>query len=156
MDMREAMDALDARILEILRADARTPNLRMARRLGVSEGTVRNRIRRMVANRTIRAFTVDGEENGIRAIVLVRTRPDRTPAVVRAIRGLAVDRFETSGPYDVAALLRCEDMEHLNTSVDQIRAIRGVVETQTLIALASDGHQTGHGTRGRIHLPRDS
>lgn len=146
------MDVLDAKILEILRVDARTPNLRIARRLGVTEGTVRNRIRRMIATRTIRAFTVDAEEIAIRAWILVRTRPDRTASVVRSIRGLAVEIFETSGAYDVAALLRCEDMEHLNTRVDQIRAIRGVLETQTLVAMASGIHGA-RGVRGRIRRP---
>ena len=147
------MDALDARILEILRADARTPNVAIARRLGVTEGTVRNRIRSMVANRTIRAFTVDAEESATLAIVLVRTRPDRTAAVVRALRGLAKEIFETSGSYDVAALVRCEDVEHLNTTVDQVRAIRGVTETQTLVALVSDTGRTTRGIRGRLRPP---
>jgi len=147
------MDALDRRILEILRADARTPNVAIAGRLGVTEGTVRNRIRRMVADRTIRSFTVDAEEDGSRALVLIRTRTDRTPSVVRALRGLAKDLFETSGLYDIAVLLRCEDMEHLNTTVDQIRAIRGVVETHTLVALTSKSGQSSSGVRGRPRPP---
>jgi DNA-binding Lrp family transcriptional regulator len=80
---------------------------------------------------------VDAEESATRGLVLIRTRPDRTAAVVRALQGVAEEVFETSGQYDIAALLRCEDMEHLNTRVDQVRAIRGVTGTQTLIALAS-------------------
>lgn len=147
------MDGLDARILEILRHDARTSNVTMAKALGVTEGTVRHRIRRMVANRTIRRFTVDAEEIATRGIVLIRTEPNRTPSVVRALRGLADGTFETSGPYDIAALLRCEDIEHLNTTVDQIRAIRGVVETQTLVALLSDARRTPQGVRGRLRPP---
>lgn len=140
------MDALDVRILEVLRAEARTPNVAIANELGVTEGTVRNRIRRMLADRTIRAFTVDAEESATRGLVLIRTRPDRTAAVVRALRGVAQEVFETSGPYDIAALLRCEDMEHLNNRVDQVRAIRGVTETQTLIALASSSARRSRGT----------
>jgi Lrp/AsnC family transcriptional regulator of lysine biosynthesis len=140
------MDALDVRILEILRAEARTPNVVIAEELGVTEGTVRNRVRRMLADRTIRAFTVDAEESATRGLVLIRTRPDRTAAVVRALQGVAEEVFETSGPYDIAALLRCEDMEHLNTRVDEVRAIRGVTETQTLIALASKSARRSRGT----------
>jgi len=147
------MDALDWKILEILRADARAPNVVIARRLRVTEGTVRNRIRRMVADRTIRSFTVDAEENGSRALVLIRTQTDRTPSVVRALRGLATDLFETAGSYDIAALLRCEDIEHLNTTIDQIRAIRGVVETHTLVALASTLGRSSSGARGRLRPP---
>ena len=148
------MDPLDVRILEILRAEARTPNVTIAKKLGVTEGTVRNRIRRMLANRTIRAFTVDAEESATRGLVLIRTRPDRTATVVRSLRGVAEEVFETSGPYDIAALLRCEDMEHLNTSVDQVRAIRGVTETETLIALAFNSSRTSRGSHRPSGGPR--
>ncbi len=132
------MDRLDAKIIEILRSDSRTPNVEIADKLGVTEGTVRNRIRRMVADRTIRGFTVDAVESGGRAILLIKTKADRTAFVVRAVQALALEIFEMAGPYDVAILLRCEDIDHLNTNVDQIRAIRGVMETQTLVALASN------------------
>ncbi len=132
------MDALDQSILEILRRDARTPNVAIAEKLRVTEGTVRNRIRRMLAHGVIRGFTVEAVESGLRAVVLVRTRPDRTPSVVRRLRPFAKDIFEMSGPYDVALYLRCEDLEHLNTTVDQVRAIPGVVETQTLVALKAE------------------
>ncbi len=148
-----SMDALDAKILEILRADARTSNVKMAERLGITEGTVRHRIRRLVANRTIRAFTVDAEESATRAIVLVRVQPERAAAVVRSVRGLAQEIFETAGPYDVAALLRCEDMEHLNTRVDQIRAIRGVIETQTLVGLTAGARARPPPAPGQLLSP---
>ncbi|HUI38067.1 MAG TPA: Lrp/AsnC family transcriptional regulator [Thermoplasmata archaeon] len=148
------MDALDARLLELLRADARASNVAIARRLEVTEGTVRHRIQRMVADRTIRAFTVEAEETGVRAIVLARTLPGRTASVVRAIHGLALEIFETAGPYDVAAWLRCEDMEHLNTRVDQIRAIRGVMETQTLVALTADHKPSARVEPGRLRMRR--
>src|SRR3989304_6412655 len=147
------MDGLDARILELLGHDARTANVTIAKVLGVTEGTVRPPIRRMGANHTIRRFTVDAEEIATRGVVLIRTEPNRTPSVVRALRGLADGTFETSGPYDIAALLRCEDIEHLHTTVHQIRPTRGVVETQTLVALLSESRRPPQGVRGRLRPP---
>ena len=42
------MDDLDRSILNILRRDARTPYTEIAERVGTSEGTVRNRVERML------------------------------------------------------------------------------------------------------------
>jgi Lrp/AsnC family transcriptional regulator for asnA, asnC and gidA len=47
------IDALDAEIITMLRGDGRRPNVDIARRLGVAEGTVRKRIGRMVRERVI-------------------------------------------------------------------------------------------------------
>ncbi len=48
--MRNELDELDKKILAVLQANARVPNVEVARRLGVSEGTIRNRIKKMVAS----------------------------------------------------------------------------------------------------------
>ena len=47
------LDDLDAKIVGMLRADGRRPNVEIARRLGVAEGTVRKRIDRLVRERII-------------------------------------------------------------------------------------------------------
>ena len=50
----DAVDELDLRIIGLLQQDARSSNRRIAAELGVSEGTVRTRIRRMEDERIIR------------------------------------------------------------------------------------------------------
>ena len=40
------MDKLNKNIIEILKSDGRIPNAEIARYLGVSEGTIRRRIKR--------------------------------------------------------------------------------------------------------------
>ena len=43
------MDELDRRIIELLQQDGRASNAKMARELGVSEGTVRRRLARLLS-----------------------------------------------------------------------------------------------------------
>ncbi len=50
------MDDLDRQLVEILSADARVSNRKIAADLGVTEGTVRGRIKRLQQDRLI-AFT---------------------------------------------------------------------------------------------------
>jgi Lrp/AsnC family transcriptional regulator for asnA, asnC and gidA len=51
--MKGLFDQLDRRIIHLLQANARETSAAMARRLGVSERTVRNRVQRLMAERAI-------------------------------------------------------------------------------------------------------
>jgi Lrp/AsnC family transcriptional regulator, regulator for asnA, asnC and gidA len=72
------LDDLDKQIIEHLRADVRQSYARMARALGVSLATVRNRIDRMVENRAI--------------YLDVRVNPAAIGFPVDAVIGLQVDK----------------------------------------------------------------
>lgn len=48
MRSHEVIDQLDSRIIELLQLDGRLPNTEIARRLGVAEATIRNRIDRLL------------------------------------------------------------------------------------------------------------
>ena len=51
------LDDLDRRLIGLLRDDARLPSAALARRLGVSRGTVQNRIDRLIASGVVLGFT---------------------------------------------------------------------------------------------------
>ena len=53
-----ALDDTDYRLLAILRDNARTPVTSLAHALGVSRGTVQNRIDKLLENGIIRGFTI--------------------------------------------------------------------------------------------------
>ena len=65
------MDDLDLKLIGLLRADARATVAQLAKRLGVSRGTVTNRITRL-------------EDAGIVVGYTVRLRPDTEPNEIRA------------------------------------------------------------------------
>ena len=69
------MDKKDLKILQILRADARTPYVDVARRIGMTEGAIRARVKRLMKDGTIERFTVVARSGGIRAVVAARTKP---------------------------------------------------------------------------------
>ena len=71
------MDDIDQRLIATLRADARTPVATLAKQLGVSRGTVQNRIDRMLAQGAILGFTLrlppDSEPHRVRAVMAIGT-----------------------------------------------------------------------------------
>jgi len=130
------MDAKDAEIIDILRKNARTKNTEIARKIGLTEGAVRARIANLSKEGIIKKFTVETEAAGVEGIVLTECETGRSREILSRLRSISDRIYETSGEFDVAVLIRAADMDHLNSIVDKIREIDGVISTRTLIRLA--------------------
>ncbi|MDH5703466.1 MAG: Lrp/AsnC family transcriptional regulator [Aigarchaeota archaeon] len=133
------MDALDRKILDILKRNSRTPYLKIAEQTGLSEGAVRKRVRALIRNGTIRRFTIlTGPVKKIRAIVLISSAPgaplSRVSNSILNIEGVT-DGYEVSGEYDVLSMVEGDAVDEINRTVDKIRAVEGVAKTVTSIVL---------------------
>lgn len=127
------MDRKDAKILDILRKNGRANYVDIAKEVELTEGGVRNRVKKLVQSGTIEKFTVKLKNQ--KAIVLLKLRTTSLEEMVATIRPLAEDVFELAGDYDLGILLEANTMEELNDTVDKIRAIPGVGESRTLVKL---------------------
>ena len=56
------MDELDRRIISLLQMDGRASNAKIAREVGVSEGTVRRRLRRLIQEDVVKVVAVPNLE----------------------------------------------------------------------------------------------
>ncbi len=121
------MDEIDARIINLLRENAR--------HVGLTERAVRARIEKLLRDGVIRKFTVETKPVGVEGIVLVNTQVDKTQAIKDKARQMSDMVFECSGDYDVAVRLRADNLDELNQRVDEIRKMPGVNRTSTLIKL---------------------
>jgi len=130
------LDEIDVKILEILTKDARTKYVKMAKLVGLTEGAIRKRIKKMQEDGVIRKFTIETTSE-VEAVVLVKTDPTRTRDVALKMKEISDKVFEVSGDYDVAALIHANAIEELNEKVDKIRAFPTVLNTNTLIKLVS-------------------
>ena len=79
------MDATDQQLLSLLRKDARASVATLAQKLGVSRGTVSNRITKL-------------EDAGIIVGYTVRLRPDSEPNEIQAWMSVAVEGNDRFGP----------------------------------------------------------
>jgi DNA-binding Lrp family transcriptional regulator len=132
------LDELDYRILEILRENARTTNGAVASQVNLTEGAVRNRIKRLVRDGVIRKFTIETQPDQAEAMVLIKTRTRASKEILRKIRRYADRLFETAGQYDVAAHLTAKEIRIINETVDKLRSIDGVISTVTLVKIADE------------------
>lgn len=128
------MDEVDFKILGILKRNSRTKYVKMASNIGLTEGAVRRRVKKLLEQGIIRKFTIETKVE-VEGIVLVKTDPDKTGKVALKMKELSERVFEVSGDYDIAALIQAYTIEELNKKVDGIRVRPDVLETNTLIKL---------------------
>lgn len=136
------LDDVDKRLIQALRDDARLPTSTLARRLGVSRGTVQNRIDRLIAGGILLGFTIrlrgDAEGGLVRAITSLEVRSADTRAVIAALKRMPdVGRIHsTNGRWDLVVEINTADLATLDRVLHEIRAVRGVSLSETSILLS--------------------
>ncbi len=86
------LDEMDKRIVRVLQKNARTPNTEIARALGVTETTIRNRVARLLDEKQIGVVAVvnpEATEATISAFLEISLHPKNLDAVVEKLRGAA-------------------------------------------------------------------
>ena len=137
------MDDTDRQLISLLRKDARTNVATLASKLGVSRGTVSNRLRKLEDGHLIVGYTVklrpDAEPNQIRAWMWVLVDGNQTRAVIASLLGEpAVESLhDTNGRWDLLAELRAQTMTELSQVLERIRLTKGIANTETSILLAT-------------------
>jgi Lrp/AsnC family transcriptional regulator for asnA, asnC and gidA len=140
-DTAAPLDDVDRALITQLQQDGRRPYREMARTLGVSEGMVRWRVRRLVDSGALRiAAIADPFRLGykVQAFVLIRVAPSEHEKVVEGLIDWPEVVYVSSctGRMDIYVQLICHDHEDLWRLVARdIPSIGGVLETETLMEL---------------------
>jgi Lrp/AsnC family transcriptional regulator for asnA, asnC and gidA len=132
------LDQIDRGLIDLLVLDGRQSNREAARKLGVSEATVRLRLRRLEEARLLHINArsdpyLTGEVNAW-AMVGVDVERGETRSVARALAGLAETGIVTlvAGSHDVLALLQVASRSRLvDLVLEEVRALPGVRSTST-------------------------
>ena len=133
------MDDIDEKVLKILKENSRATYVDIGRSLGLSEGTVRNRVQTLIDSGVISKFTVEVSLSvGVRALIMISVNPT-TPTLevsteVQKLSG--VERlYEVTGEYDIVTVISASNINGLNQTIEEIRVITGVEKTNTIIVL---------------------
>lgn len=146
------LDDVSRTIIEMLQQDGRTPYSTIARRLGLSEGTVRQRVQRMTDSGLMQIVAVtDPTEMGFQrqALIGIETSGD-TRIVADALADFPeiIYVVMTAGRFDLLAEVVAEnDMHLLDLLSHRIRSIEGVRATETFMYLQLTKQRYDWGTR---------
>ena len=135
------MDNTDRELISLLRKNARTSVAILARKLGVSRGTVGNRITKLEDAGIIVGYTVrlrpDAHPNEIHAWMGVAVEGNETRAVIASLLGepAVAALHDTNGRWDLLAELRAANLSELSQALERIRLIRSISSSETSIHL---------------------
>ena len=135
------MDDFDKNKIDILESDGRASNAEIARKIGVSEGTIRRRLKKLIDNKTISVLAIsDPRQMGyeFEALVGIQVDPGLVEPVAEAITKLTDTKWVsiTTGTYDVFAWVILPTAEALGKFLrNRIGEIQGVKKTETFVSL---------------------
>ena len=136
-------DDLDRRLISHLRVDGRAPLAKLADVLGVSRGTVQNRLDRLLSSGALLGFTVrvreDYEADAIRAIMLIEVVGKSTTQVIMRLRGMHEIKalHTTNGNWDLIAEIRTQTLADFDSVLREVRMVDGVLNSETSLLLSS-------------------
>ncbi len=137
----QIMDNLDGEIIRILEKDGRASNAGIARNVGVSEGTVRRRLKRLVDEDFIKVVArLDRRRMGYssEAMVGIQAEPSSIDQVADAVSVLDEVSWVvvTTGAYDIFAWVEVQSAEQLGLFLRRtLGTIPGVRRTETFVNL---------------------
>jgi DNA-binding Lrp family transcriptional regulator len=137
------VDDTDRALIALLRKDARASVATLAARLGVSRGTVTNRLRKLEDEHVIVGYGVrlrpDAEPHEIRAWMGVVVDGNQTRTVIASLLGEpgVAALHDTNGRWDLLAELRAVSNAELSALLERVRLIKGIASTETSILLAT-------------------
>jgi len=133
------VDAVDRSIIEALQKNGREPFRRIAAEVGVSEATIRARYARLCEDNILQVTGITnplGLGFDAQAMVGVRTAGAPEPVADEIAKWDEADYVVvTAGQFDLLVELVCEDRRHLLDLTNRIRALDGVVSTESFLYL---------------------
>jgi Lrp/AsnC family transcriptional regulator for asnA, asnC and gidA len=132
------LDAVDTGLIEALQRNGRESFRSIARRLGVSEATIRARYTRLCADNILQVTGVTNQLGlGFEgAMVGIRTAGPPEPVANEIARWEEADYVVvTAGQFDLLVEVVCTDRRHLLDVTNRMRALEGVASTETFLYL---------------------
>jgi DNA-binding Lrp family transcriptional regulator len=136
------MDDLDRNLIAALRIDGRAPLSKLATILGVSRGTVQNRLDRLVEAKEIVGFTVrvrsDLSGDRVSAVMMIEVEGKNARRVVQSLKAMpGIKRlYTTNGAFDLVAEIEVATLLDFDRVLYDVRMIDGISRTETSLLLA--------------------
>ena len=135
------LDDINGQIIDILREDGRSSNASIARRLGVSEGTIRRRLNMLINSGIVKVNVfLNSAKMGLstEAIIGIQVDPDKVEMVGESLSKLNEIEWVsiTTGSFDMFVWVTVQSAEQLGFFLrNEVATIPGVRKTETFMNL---------------------
>lgn len=137
------VDDLDLAILCALRENARISNLELAKMLGISEATVRRRIKIMEEKGIIRGYAAlincYGVENSVKAFIYLKVDRKHIDEVANKLKeeNRLITLYRILGDYDLLCECLFLSMQELQDFVDNKLGMEGIISSVTHVVASA-------------------
>ncbi len=136
------LDDTDHKILDTLIENSRTPFTDIAKKLGISAGTVHIRVKKMEEAKIITgsSLTIDYKKLGYTFIAYVGVFLNKTSQTQFVLERISEIPFVTvahvtTGKFNIFCKIRAKDTNQAKNIIYEIDDIEGVTRTETMISL---------------------
>ena len=136
-----SLDEIDKAILDSLLDDARSSQRKLSRVVGVAQGTITNRIRRMEQNGVITGYSavLDPESVGWTMTIMAGLRISKG-MMIDVQQKIAADArvfsvYDVTGDWDSIVLARVKDSADLDDLTKTVFTLQGVTRSFTHVVL---------------------
>lgn len=138
---RKAIDPLDCRMIELLQKDGRISNTDVAKKLGISEATVRSRLTRLIQEQYIQIVAVSNPlKLGFEVVGTIRIHAEikKMDRIIRELKTIKAlwHIVQTTGGTGIDTEFVLKSLDELNQLIfGRINRIDGVLRTETSLFL---------------------
>lgn len=130
------IDEKDEKIISLLKKNARTPNVEIAKEVGLTEGAVRHRIEQLLGSGAIARFTIEASGASYYGIIMLKAKHETKKMMADiSASGIAHESYEIAGEYDGCLIIEGSSLEEVDNKIDKIRKIKSVADTKTFVSL---------------------
>jgi len=140
----DLLDEINLKIMDILSRDSSTRFVEIARKIGISDATVHMRVRRLIATRIIRKFTVSVNNCRIGyhslAFMGINVEPGFAEQVVLGLSNVetVLEIHEMHGRFDLILKIRAKDLDEMrDIVVNKILTLPHILEIELMTVLKS-------------------
>ena len=152
----DLLDEINLKIIDILSRDSSTRFVEIARKIGISDATVHMRVRRLIATRIIRKFTISVNNCRIGyhhlAFMGINIEPGFAEEVVLGLSNVetVLEIHEMHGRFDLILKICAKDLDEMrDVVVNKIRTLPHILEIELMTILKSRKEEQ------MVHLKRD-
>jgi len=149
---RKAIDPLDCRMIELLQKDGRISNTDVAKKLGISEATVRSRLTRLIQEQYIQIVAVSNPlKLGFEVVGTIRIHAEikKMDRIIRELKTIKAlwHIVQTTGGTGIDDEFVLKSLDDLNDLIfNKINRIGGIQKTETSLFLKYIKRQYDWGT----------
>lgn len=136
------MDALDKKLIDLLKVNARLPVVKLAQALGCARSTVLLRMKALEQGGIISGYTISVAQptpTGVQALVLIATDSSSEASIIQALsrRHEVTKVYSVNGRYDLCAQVHTDSLEEFDAVINRLRGIKGVTDTMSTMILST-------------------